>query len=138
MATTYMSFLTALAAITVTGVRRKYTLAESPPGTVLAADMPAQFILPPGPTQSAAAKDMSGDYGRNMVGKLAILVNSVGLDNAPANYTSVVTLMDALHTALVAAAPTMVGDDMGAPSWTITTPVEDAWRIECVVTAVGI
>jgi len=130
MATTYSSFLSALAGTTVTGVTRQFTLSQSPPTTLDTADLPASFVIPGG-SENAAPVAFSGQMGRTFRGTLVIIIQPDGQDTAPANYAVAVSLMDALHTGLQSS---MTMYDM-TPTWAIREGHRgDYWAVWAEVT----
>jgi hypothetical protein len=138
-ATTYASLLTALANVTVAGVARRYTLAQSPPAVEpRAADYPAQFVVPGGASDGAVVA-FGGAYKRTFTARIVIEIAAPGLDTSPANYADVVTMVDALNAGLVTAVDTIGGSDTNAPTWAITVPPDaNPWRVEATVTVVGV
>lgn len=124
MATTYTSFVTALANITVTGVTRKYALNATPPSSLNTASLPAQFIWPGGGVDDALRVFQAGGWPQYRA-TLAIAVEAVAQSNAPANYAACVTMIDSLRSALAAAQDTIAGTDVGVVNWTIRDEIRD-------------
>lgn len=127
--TTFTSYVTALSGLTVSGVTRKYT---SPPQSINTADLPAQWPLLP---SGDAAPLVFGGYG-SPAGTyrcdLVIATEAVGQNVNSVNFAGVLTLMDALTTALKA----MTRPVAGAFTWTIrqaivTVAGNDYWALIC-------
>jgi hypothetical protein len=139
VSTTYASLSTALANVTVAGVARRYTLAQSPPALEpRAADYPAQFVVPGG-GDGGSVVAFGGAYKRTLTARIVIVIAAPGLDNSPANYADVVTMVDALSAGLVTAVASIGGSDTNAPTWSITVPPDaNPWRVEATVTVVGV
>ncbi len=137
MATTFTSFVTALASLNVTGVKRKYTVDSMPPASIPASDMPAQYIDSAGGISGALA-DMDGEERETLQATLVIVVGPVSQDTPGANYARTLGIMDALRSALEAATDTLVGPDYLAPTWRIVGQVAGGyWEVRATVTAVG-
>ena len=109
--TSYSTFTTALARLTVTGVERYYT---HPPTSLSTADLPAMWPgLPSGDEPMLTFKTKGG--WPEMTCELTIAVEPVAQDRQSANYTNMITAMDNLSTALRAAT-----FGRGPITWTIT------------------
>lgn len=124
MATTYTSFVTALANITVTGVKRKYALNQTPPVALNTASLPAQFIWPGGGVDDVQRVFQAGGWPQYRA-TLVVVVEPVAQSNAPANYAACVGMIDNVRAALEAEQDTIAGPDVGALSWSIREDVRD-------------
>lgn len=127
--TTYTSYVTALSGLTVVGVTRKYT---SPPQSINTADLPAQWpLLPSGdvaPLVFGGYGAPSGTYRCDLV----IATEAVGQNVNSVNFVGVLTLMDALTTAL----KSMTRPVAGVFTWSIrqaivTVAGNDYWSLIC-------
>mgnify|MGYP003442577585 FL=1 len=93
---TYTSFVNALSAITVAGVKRQYT---APPSQLSSADLPALHPQLPEHTQDIIS--LASSTGLFVVTcELAIVVKANSQGDAAANFAECLTLMDALNDAL--------------------------------------
>jgi hypothetical protein len=134
MSTTYTAFVTALEALTVTGVTRKFT--QGQPNSLNTADLPAQWVdLPRGESVPATC---AGDMTRTLAADLLVALEPVGQNQRPTNFDATVTMLDSLHTALDAAD---LGTD-ATPSWIsrlqiVTVNTVDYWAVITEVTALG-
>jgi hypothetical protein len=132
--TTYTAYITALEAMTVAGVTRKF--AQGQPATLHTADLPAQWVdLPRGNSEVATC---AGDMTRTMTADLVVALEPVGQNTRPVNFDACVTMLDSVHTALDAAA---LGG-MSHPAWNtrlayVTVNTVDYWSIVTEVTILG-
>lgn len=132
--TTYVAFVNALEAMTVTGVTREFTSGQ--PATLNTADLPAQWVdLPRGTSEVATC---AGDMTRTLTADIIVAVEPVGQNTRTVNFDAVVALLDAVHTALDAAS---LGG-MSHPAWTsrlayVTVNTVDYWAIVTEVTLLG-
>jgi hypothetical protein len=113
--TSYATFTTALAALTVTGVTRKL---DAPPTSIGTADLPAMWPgLPRG--EEPPMTFQAGGGWPAMFCDLVIALEPVGQNTQSANYAATVTMMDNLSTALR-------GANIGRASlrWSITANVQ--------------
>lgn len=96
--TTYTAFVTALAAMTVTGVTRKYT---APPASLGTADLPASFpMLASGnEVQLVFGNGNVGGGQSNLICDLVFAIEPVGQGTQIQNFTAALTLIDAIVTA---------------------------------------
>lgn len=94
--TTYKAFTTAIAALSVAGVRRKFT---EPPTSIGSADLPAMWPGLPRGDERAMTFTAEGGWS-SIICDLVIAVEAVAQDTQSANYTSTMTIIDALSTAL--------------------------------------
>ena len=93
---TYTSFVNALSAIAVTGVKRQYT---APPSQLSSADLPAMHPQLPEHTQDVIS--ISSNTGLFTAAcELAIVIKANQQGTAAANFAECLTLMDALNDAL--------------------------------------
>ena len=104
-----------LAALTVTGVTRKFT---EPPASLGSADLPAQW---PGlPSADMTVMTFAGGRGWDPVRcDLVIAVEAVGQNTQSANYAATITIVDNLRAALEGAS---IGN--GKLTGTITANVQ--------------
>lgn len=134
MSTTYTAFVTALEALTVTGVTRKFS--QGQPNTLNTADLPAQWVdLPRGESVPATC---AGDMTRTLTADLIVALEPVAQNQRPTNFDATVTMLDSLHTALDAAD---LGTD-STPGWIsrlaiVTVNTVDYWAVITEVTALG-
>lgn len=113
--TPYATFTSGLAALTVTGVTRKFT---APPTSIGTADLPAMWPgLPRGEEPGMAFQDNGGWPA--MFCDLVIALEPVGQNTQSANYAATVAMLDNLSTALR-------GANIGRASlrWSITANVQ--------------
>ena len=96
---TYTDYTAMLAALTVSGVAKRFTEA---PAQLTTAHLPAQWPrLPSGNTEVAA---LDGSRGlTTYVCDLVIAVEAVGQNTQPANWKRAMALIDAMQAAIVAA-----------------------------------
>lgn len=127
---TLTQFVAGLSALTVTGVKRKYT---EPPALLNAADLPAMY--PRVPENGATRGTLTYSHRlRSLVCELIIVVQAVKLGSNASNMTLALSLMDNLHTALVAAS-----DDLGIDAWSMSMQSDQVsadsyhWLIVCRV-----
>jgi len=116
---TYTQFVEALAAISVTGVQRRF---GAPPNQLSSADLPAQWPrLPDGDSEIATFGDEMGlDTLRC---DLVVCVEAIGQNTQPVNYARCLQLVDGLQAALTTAAR--------------TDNVIDRWTLRLVAEMVG-
>lgn len=113
--TTYTSFVAALAALTVTGVTRKYS---EPPQQVNTADLPIMFTRLPAGDEAPITGQGNGGWP-TLRADLVILVEPYHQSKSSVNYTLALSLMDALSAALRAS------DLAGGPTrWSIETRLD--------------
>ncbi len=94
---TYTSFVNALAAITVAGVKRQYT---APPSQLSSADLPALHPQLPGHTQDVIS--IASNTGLFTAAcELAIVIKANQQGTAAANFAECLTMLDALNSALI-------------------------------------
>lgn len=93
---TYTSFVTALASLDITGVKRKYT---SPPSQLSSTDLPASHPQLPESRHEVATLNYSPGLFA-YVCELVIVVRANAQATAAANFSECLTLLDALNTAL--------------------------------------
>lgn len=94
--TTLTQFVTALGNVSVTGVKRAYT---APPRQVYTADCPAQYPRLPRLENGPVVACGDGLWP-TLTGEIVICVEPVLQGEQPTNFALVLTLMDALNTAL--------------------------------------
>lgn len=97
--TTYAAFVAALAALSPSGVTRKFS---NPPASLGTADLPALWPQLPSGNEPAFTFEGGGGWPVLSCG-LVIAVEPVNQNTQPANYAAMVTMMDSLSTALRAA-----------------------------------
>lgn len=130
---TYTSFLADLRALDVVGIKRKF---DAPPAQISGAMLPAMYpLLPEG---GAEIETFSSAIGMlSCACDLVIVVGALGQNNSTPNMDATVTIMDALHAALSAAAAT-AGLDRWATRMETDLIGETAyWRIVARVEASG-
>ena len=94
---TYTSFVNALSAITVTGVKRQYT---APPSQLSSADLPALHPQLPEHTQDIIS--LASSTGLFVVAcEVAIVIKANQQGTAAANFAECLTMLDALNNALI-------------------------------------
>ena len=93
---TYTSFVNALSAITVTGVKRQYT---APPSQLSSADLPAMHPQLPEHTQDVISI-LSNTGLFTVACELAIVIKANQQGTAAANFAECLTMLDALNDAL--------------------------------------
>jgi len=129
--TSYSTFTTALAGLSVTGVTRKYTY---PPESLGTADLPAMYVGLPSGDEPMLTFQTKGGWPE-MTCDLVVAVEPVAQNTQSANYDDMITIMDNLSTALRAAS---IG--RGPLTWTITGNVQVAvagatyWAVIATVT----
>lgn len=93
---TYSSLVAGLAAMTVTGVTRKYT---SPPSQISSADIPSMYPrLPEGNQEIVTFSYQPGMIAASC--ELVIVIKANMQGTAAANFGECLTLLDALNSAL--------------------------------------
>jgi hypothetical protein len=133
--TTVTQFMASLSGISVTGVTRAYT---SPPTQINTADLPCTY--PRLPTLAGTPITACGGAAMwpELNGELVLLVEPVAQERQPTNWTKVLTLIDALNTALRGATLAQ-----SKASWTIRQEIIEGkpetyyWAIVTTVTAAG-
>ena len=94
---TYTSFVNALSAITVAGVKRQYT---APPSQLSSADLPAMHPQLPEHTQDIIS--LASNTGLFVVMcELAIVIKANQQGTAAGNFAECLTMLDALNSALI-------------------------------------
>ena len=132
--TTYVAFVNALEAVSITGVTRQFT--QGQPNSLNTADLPAQWVdLPRGESVPATC---IGDMTRTLTADLIVAIEPVGQNQKPTNFDAVVTMLDSIHTALDAAT---LGT-MAHPGWNsklviLTVNTIDYWGVQTEVSALG-
>jgi hypothetical protein len=128
---TYAAYISALAAISVTGVTRTYT---EPPKQLTTSSLPAQF--PRLPTGSQAAQTFSSAVGLSAAtAELVIVIEPIMQNTQAVNFALALSLMDAMEAALAAAAASIGIDQWsmevtreamadGTVYWLLITTVE--------------
>jgi hypothetical protein len=127
---TLTQFVAGLSALTVTGVKRKYT---EPPALLNAADLPAMY--PRVPENGATAGSFAYSHRmRTLVCEMIIAVQAVKLGSNASNQTLTLALMDNLHDTLVAAS-----GNLGIDTWSMSMQSDQVsadsyhWLIVCRV-----
>lgn len=130
--TTYKAFTTALAGLSVTGVKRKF---KEPPTSIGTADIPAMWPGLPHGEESAITFTGEGGWS-SCICDLVIAVEPAAQDTQTSNYAKTMTIIDALSTALRS---TSIG--RAKLGWAITANVQVAvagtpyWAV--IATVVG-
>ena len=109
--TTYAAFVAYLAALTVSGVTRKFTY---PPASLTTADLPAQWPQLPKGEESALTFQTEGGWP-TLTCDLVVALEPAAQDTQSANFTAATAMLDKISTALR-------GADIGR------APLE--WRME--------
>jgi hypothetical protein len=89
------TFVDTLAAIDVDGVKRRHGY---PPLQISTADLPASFVRPPSSTYEPLST--CTDTDNEMVCSLVVAVEPTGQNTQPTNYAAMLTMADALNSAL--------------------------------------
>lgn len=128
--TTYASFVTALAALTVTGVTRKYS---SPPASLNTADLPAMWPGLPRGDEPRMTFEGGGGWPA-LFCDLVIALEPYGGNTQLANFTATVAMFDNLSSALRSASIGRSGlrwsitadavDVSGTPYWAVMATIE--------------
>jgi hypothetical protein len=113
--TTYASFSAALAALTVTGVTRKFTY---PPPSLATADLPASWPGLPSGNEPMMTFQTAGGWPA-LTCDLVVALEPTAQNTQSANYAATVAMMDNLSTALRSGT---IG--RGPMTWTITANVQ--------------
>jgi hypothetical protein len=98
--TTYATFTAGLAALSVTGVSRKFS---NPPASIGTADLPAMWPGLPRGNEAAMTFDGGGGWPEYTC-DLVIAVEPTAQNTQAGNYANMITVLDNLCTALRAAA----------------------------------
>lgn len=134
--TTVTAFYNAMSGLVVTGVKRRFS---APPRQVTTADLPAQWVNLPGAannldsTLAAACYDLA----KSRTATLVIATEAAGQNNNPANTTALLTMMDALETALDAYRRTEGMVDYSITPAAIVLSDTNYWGVTCSVTLRG-
>jgi hypothetical protein len=94
---TIRAFVETLAALQVTGVKRRY---KYPPLQLSTADLPASFVRPPNSDYDPMS--ICDDTADNMTCRLVIATEPTGQSTQPANYDLMLTMADNLNAAIKA------------------------------------
>lgn len=134
--TTMVEFYTALTGMVVTGVKRRYT---APPQQLASADLPAQWVNLPGAANNLDSELASAcyDLAKIRTATLVIATEAAGQNNNPANTTALLTMMDALETALDAYRRTEGMVDYSITPAAIVLSDTNYWGVTCSVTLRG-
>ena len=135
MTQTVTAFYGALNSLVVTGVRRRYAYE---PNGLSTADLPAQWVRLPG-----AALGIDGGYAsacndtsKERTAELVIALEAAGQDTPGAATTALLTMIDALETALDALAYPLVEYTISG-SEPIVTALTQYWGVTATVTIRG-
>lgn len=97
--TTYVRFVTALGALTITGVKRTYGYGETPPRALNAGELPAAWVqLPEGETRAIVFTD--GASWPQLKAQLIVAVLPTAQSTFAEAFEDTVIMMDAMCTAL--------------------------------------
>lgn len=134
--TTMVEFYTALTGMVVTGVRRRYT---APPQQLATADLPAQWVNLPGASNNLDSElaAVCYDLAKTRQATLVIATEAAGQNNNPANTTALLTMMDALETALDAYRRQAGMVDYSITPAAIVISDTNYWGVTCSVTLRG-
>lgn len=94
--TTYAAYVGALAGLTVTGVKRKFT---APPTRINTADLPATYPRLPQGQEGPMTAEGEGGWP-SLTCELVMIVEPLGQNLQPTNFAATLTLIDNLSTAL--------------------------------------
>jgi hypothetical protein len=134
--TTYVAFVGALEALVVTGVVKCHTSGR--PNSLNTADLPGQWVeLPRG---EAVPATCANDYTRTLSADLVIALEPVAQNTRPTNFDACITLLDSIHTTLVAYNAVSITD--GPLSWQsklayVQVNGIDYWAVVTSVTGIG-
>lgn len=136
--TSYTDFVTALSALTVSGVVRQYT---EPPRAVSSADLPVSYTrLPSGEEPPLTTGDRAGGWP-TLTAELVVLVQAIEQNNQQPNYTDTLNMMDNVSAALRGVTTKVLA--MSKPSWQIRIDIVSLneqtayWAVIATVTARG-
>lgn len=134
MPTWFATFTEALQDLVVTGVLRRY---DHIPGSI--DDLPCQWVQLPESSESLMTFDGGGGFP-TLKAQLIIAVEAVAQGTPLTNWSSTITLIDALNTALRAVAAGTFA--RSKPTWVmrmiaVTVAGADYWAVEATVTAYG-
>lgn len=134
--TTYATFWSNLAGLTITDVTRTY---DHPPESVNEADMPVQFVdFAELPSEMHISFDGGGGWPTYR-GRLVVLIGPVVQDTQNMNYDACITMMDnianALRTNACGLAKTAANWEMRVVNETIAGIVY--WGVETIVESSG-
>lgn len=134
----YADFVSGIAALTITGVTRKF---DAPPDQLATADLPASFPhIPVDATQEAPiTADGQGGWPR-MMADLVVVIKPTRQSKTSENYAATLAMMDAVATALRAMQKGSLSK--GPLSWSIRGGIEkigetDFWAVVARVTGSG-
>ncbi len=96
MPTSYTDFVSAVAGLSVSGVKRAFTHI---PNQLNTTDLPASFVRLPDGQEAPITADGQGGWPTLTV-ELVVAVEARGQDNNRRNYAKTLTLMDAVSAAL--------------------------------------
>lgn len=134
--TTLTAFVTALGNLTVTGVLHAY---DEPPTSLNEADLPALWVQLPQSDDAPYTFDGGGGWPL-LKAQLVIAYQASAQGTQATNWSGTLTVLDALASALRAAAPGALGK--GKVSWSIrpgqvTVAGVDYWAVIADVTGNG-
>ena len=131
--TTYTSFISTVAGITITGVTKKHAYI---PVKVSTASLPASFVRLPGGGINGETLTTCADDGKSRTVELVVILEPMGQQRPSKNFSLTVTMMDNMETALDA-----LGDFMPMVSYEIRAEgvaVGDAVHWGIIATITGI
>ena len=134
--TTVTQFYNALNGLVVTGVKRRFT---APPRQLATADLPAQWVNLPGAANNLNSGLASTCYSlaKTRTATLVIATEAAGQNNNPTNTAGVLTMMDALETALDNYRKTAGMVDYSITPAAIVLSETNYWGVTCTVTLEG-
>ncbi len=119
--TTYASFVSAVAGLTITGVARKFTF--PPPST---GDIPCSFPMIPAGGDDPIIFNQGGNLGHSMRMDFVVAYEATAQSTPDSNFNGCITMMDAATTALRA----MTRPTQGAFSWTMRQGIVTIGNVE--------
>ncbi len=134
--TSYATFCTNLANLTITGVTRKYTYGETPPLALNDGELPASWVQQPHGDAHPFTFD-GGSGWPTLQAELIVAVSAVGQSTMPDAFKDTVGMMDNVATALTNAVLAKT-----KTRWTISQEVvvvrsKPYWAVVAQVTANG-
>lgn len=131
--TTYAAFVSAVAGLTITGVKRKYT---SPPGVIGDADLPVSYPRIRSMNNDTVTIGGTSGLDRGAM-DLVVVVQKEDVNTNAANFAATVAMVDAINTAMVAAIETIGIDRWEIREEDVTIGQSDCWALVVTVEASG-
>lgn len=140
----FYTFLSRLAAVTVSGVNRRYALAEGGPMSLTTADLPAQWVTVPGiaawsgQEEPLCANQTEGARTHRAI--LVVAISPLTQDLVGANWVATVQMVDAVYDGL-AAVYTTLGKSLPTVQVVATPDIEVAgvkyWGVLATVSVIS-